>query len=636
MQATSRYVIFVGGTGSRMATALICAAAAGVYPDETLNVLLADTAHQGLRSAEMVTAQAADYERIRSLLPQEREVFRTELRFASWPRQMPAGAATLQQWTQDSPTDQLLCQALFDQEAAQLNLLEGFHGRRMLGQVAFAGLLHEAQQHEDDPLESLADSMVQQIDEGIEVRVTVAGSLCGGAGAAGIPALLRYIHDRTGGKAQLAAVVTTATSDEEDASSAREALDALAREECCGTVCVLGLPRASRVSAPGDYARLTDWLAVYCMDVLLHRPTWLRGVFTVQAEQGALSWSIFGRAEERYRRAWGRLVKAAAAWTGVIGPVVEKRLERPNFLRDSLFGWYARYFRRARGSHQLLLEDARSVSRLMRVVLLWLGGVCRTLPEDMKSARALGEAWAEGSDAYDQLTALVSHLGVLDDDAQRNDLYEDTLVHRRRDDGETESEQAMRRIDAVKMEIARRSAEQERLNRRMGGPAVMRMLQDALERAEADCREQREKYAEANRRIDHAESIAAPEDMYRITDARTRLQRMERHQVQLDARAERIREDLAAAEAAQVRFDKPALKPGPAENGMFLPNFASTLLKKDALSARDVERLWGSMVLPAEEKTFRETMKAVCRAPVDEDSPVTSLLEALMLCAMEV
>lgn len=60
MQATSRYVIFVGGTGSRMATALICAAAAGVYPDETLNVLLADTAHQGLRSAEMVAAQAAD------------------------------------------------------------------------------------------------------------------------------------------------------------------------------------------------------------------------------------------------------------------------------------------------------------------------------------------------------------------------------------------------------------------------------------------------------------------------------------------------------------------------------------------------------------------------------------------------
>ena len=66
-----------------------------------------------------------------------------------------------------------------------------------------------------------------------------------------------------------------------------------AQEDVCDAVAVLGLPMSSCSSVPADYAHLTDWLAVYSMDVLLHRPQWPSGVFTVKAPEGPLSWAIF-------------------------------------------------------------------------------------------------------------------------------------------------------------------------------------------------------------------------------------------------------------------------------------------------------------------------------------------------------
>ena len=59
-----RYVLLVGGTGARLADALICAASAGVFPAEKLEVLLADTDRRGVRSAGLVAAKMADYHRV--------------------------------------------------------------------------------------------------------------------------------------------------------------------------------------------------------------------------------------------------------------------------------------------------------------------------------------------------------------------------------------------------------------------------------------------------------------------------------------------------------------------------------------------------------------------------------------------
>lgn len=634
-----RFVLLVGGSGARVAEALLCAACAGVFQADALDVLLADTDHRGARSAELLRAKYADYDRMQVAVGalQHRAAlspFRTQMNFSAWPQQLPGGTSTLSGWTADSETDALLCQALFDEDAAGLELREGFHGRRGLGQVVFAGLLDEAAQSSDNALSRMVDAMCAAADRGEEVRVVLAGSVCGGTGAAGLPLLARYVHACTQGRVRLGAVLLAASGDHEDPARAKEAIAAFAAEGACEAVTVLGLPGSSCSAAPADYAHLTDWLAVYSIDVLLHRPQWLQGVFTVKAPEGPLTWSIFGKMAGRYRLAYGRLVKAAAAWVHIIAPQVDKRLQHPVFLRDSLFGWYAHFFRKAGGERLVFSDDVSRLTRLMTVVLLWLGGLLRTLPPEMTHAAELSQAREEAQAHYEGLTSLVSHLTMLDDDAQRVEDYEQSFVYRHDAGDDSERDQTLRRIDAVKQEIARRGAEQEQMNRHIGGAAAMQLMQEALTAAEAECAELHDRYDEANRRIDHAERIAAPEDQYRITDARTKLERMERHQQVLEAKTAYIRADAERAASPEARCAKPAVMGAAQPDGLFSAQLTGRLLQERRLTRKDVEAMWGFIVLPGDGMPFKQTLKRMKRAEVDPAAPVMSLLYALIIHSM--
>lgn len=630
-----RYVLLVGGAGARLADALICAASAGVFPAETLNLLLADVS-RGTHSAGLAAAKLADYARIHQAMPHTEGPFRTELAFSSWPKALPGGASTLSDLTADAEADALLCQAMFDRQAASLDLNEGFHGRRMLGEVIFAGLLHEADQDPEDALACMADDMSAALNAGEEVRVVLVGSVCGGTGAAGLAALSRYLRRRTDGKAHLGAILLGACADEQDASTAQEAFSAYARDGLCGTVCILALPQSCRSAAPAEYARLTDWLAVYALDILLHRPDWLEGVFTVKAPAGALSWDIFGKAAERYRLCYGGLTKAACAWVGGMGAKTAHRLRHPFFLRDGLLGWYAHFFRRMNGSREEQLDLIEAVTRLMNVCLIWLGGIFRTLPIDLRFATPLAAARDEAEAHYQALIDLASRLALMDSDAQRSELYADSQVYRSRNSTEAaEAEAALQRMAAARQELSRRTAAQAHLNRKMGGAAAMDMLTAAQLSAQEESNALHARYAEAVRRIDHAESIAAPEDQYRITDARTKLKRMEQHQLMLDSRLKRIEEDVARARQEGLRFAKPELPAAPAENAMLLPEVAENLLLRDRLTRKYVEALWPRMVLPRETFTWKQTLRRLRRAPAAPDSPVLSLLTALMENAMK-
>lgn len=631
-----RYVLLVGGTGARLADALLVAAGAGAFPAERLEVLLADTDRRGVRSAGLVSAKMADYACIHRALKKKEGPFRTEVAFSSWPSRLPEDASTLSQFTSGSEADELLCQALFDPDAAQLDLHEGFHGRRMLGMVTYAGLLQQADEDHEDVLSCMVDEMSEAVQSGEEVRVVLAGSICGGTGAAGIAALSRYIRKRTESKIHLGAVLLHASDDEQDAAHANDTLAAYAKEEIFDAVCVLGLPKASRATAPAEYAHLTDWLSVYCMDVLLHRPQWVNGVFTVRAPEGPLSWEIFGKAAERYRLCYGGLMKLAALWTADLSRQVEKRLRKPSFLRDELLGWYAHFFRRLQADRKAQLALIAPLNRVMNVCLIWLGGVCKSLPIDLRNASVLGKARREAEQHYAEMTDLASRLAMMDDDAQRTELYEDNLVYRSKNSAEAlEAQTALSRIAAAKNELERRGNEQITLNRRMGGAAAMEMLCDALDAARQESEELRERYAEAVRRIDHAESIAAEEDQYRITDARTKLGRMERHQRMLDSRLQRIEADVARAGEEGIRYLKPAMKSAPTENNMFLQKAAEALLQRDKLRRKDVDALWPRMVCPGETANVKQALKMCRRAAVDRQAPLMSLVCALVENSMK-
>ncbi len=634
-----RYVLCIGGTGARVAEALLVAASAGVFRAEMIDVLLADTDRHGQRSAELLRAKGIDYDRMHIALRKSEAAeslmpFHTLLNFYAWPEQLPEGGATLADWTSDSETDELLCRALFGEEAAQVDLRSGLSGQRQLGQTVFAGLLHEAEKSPEDPLMSLVDKMNAALENGEEVRVVLTGSVSGGTGAAGLPLLARYIREKTQGRAKIGAVLLAPSSVGEDGAKARESLADFAGETACSAVTVLGLPRSSCTDAPQDYAHLTDWLAVYSLDILLHRPEWPEGLFTVQTELGPLSWNIFGKAAGRYRLAYGRLIKAATLWDGLIGPQVEKRLRHPFFLRDSLFGWYAHFFRKVR-SRPECLEDAARLSRLMRVVLLWLGGLMRTLPPEMTHSAQLAAAMEEAGEHYRSLTGLVGQLALLDDDVQRSAEWEEGRVYRGFDEDENESAERLQRIDAVKKEIARLEGEQQRLNRAMGGAATMAIMQAAREKSGAAIEQLHADYAEANRRIDQAESIAAPEDLYRITDARTKLDRMVRHRQMLDAQHSYVEADARKIQTDAGRFAPPEISGGDGESDLFAAALTDQLLRERRLKGRKLENLYPDMVRPADGRALKTTLRNIKKAHAHRETPVMSLLQALIREAME-
>ena len=319
----------------------------------------------------------------------------------------------------------------------------------------------------------------------------------------------------------------------------------------------------------------------------------------------------------------------------MIGPKVERRLRHPFFLRDNLFGWYAHFFRKAAETREARGEDIDALTRLMSVALVWLGGMLRTLPPELRYARELLAAREEARSHYEELTALISQLMLLDGEAQKSEIYEDSLVYRHGTEDEGESAQTLRRIDAVKAEIARREAEQARMNRRIGGAAAMQLLQEALFEAEDACDELSGRYAEANRRIDHAESIAAPEDQYRITDARTKLERMTRHREVLEARVAYIRADVERAAAQEKRGSKPETSGAAEETCMFSARLTDRLLSERRLSRSEVEKMWAEIVYPADGRPLKKTLRRIRKAPVNQDAPVMSLLHALIMHSME-
>lgn len=638
-----RYVLLLGGTGARMADALLLAASAGVFPASELEVLLVDTDRRGVRSVGPVRAKMEDYERIRAAVHRaasENGPFSVQMRFTAWPRSLPSDAPSLNQWAAEEGDDALLCQALFDRDAAGVDLHEGFHGRRMLGEVTFAGLLHEADQDPEDTLAGLVDDMMATANRGEEVRAVMVGSICGGTGAAGFAALGRYIRSRTENRVHLGAVMLGASTDQENAANAYEALNAYVREDLCETVGLLALPASVRSAATMDTPRLTDWLAVYMLDVLLHRPDWLTGLFTVRVPEGAASWRMFGQAEERYRLAYGRLMKTALLWDTCLGSQLRSRMEKPFFLRDGLLGWYAHFFRGmarpgAKAQREQNLELLGSIDRMMTLCMLWLGGISKTLPIDLRHASALQGVRKAAQEHYNALVTMESQLQMLDEDALNAADDADEPVYRTLDaEDALEAEADKERVEAMRREAVSGRSSQVAQQRKMGGTAAIAMLEDALEEAQDTLQTLRDRYREAMARIDHAQAIAAEEDTYRIDDARIKLQRLERHMRMQEYRVAKIQQDVEAARESDIRFEKPAMAPTDAENDMFNPKTAEKLLRRGQMKPREIQAIWPDMVRPGRTIDLYSAWRKLRHAPVRRDEPLISLLHACLRIAM--
>ena len=160
-------------------------------------------------------------------------------------------------------------------------------------------------------------------------------------------------------------------------------------------------------------------------------------------------------------------------------------------------------------------------------------------------------------------------LAVLRYDAEQNGMQEDNDVHRENADTDPEAAAALERIARMAESIQNEDNVQKTFNRQMGGQAAMKMVLDALEKAESENDRLIRDYAEAIRRIAQAEAVVKPSERFRIDDAKTKLKRMERHKQMAAGMCEMLRHDAQEMRDGQLRFEKPTLISAAPENGLF-------------------------------------------------------------------
>lgn len=368
------YVIAVGGTGNKILEAAVYAACADAFytldeqgrqvPVPKLDMLSVDV-DAACGNTTRAKRAAEYYEDVRGVFSQafgEHRCFHTAVTVARWSMNLSRRAASVQKMAQNHTRDQLLSRALFSADEARLEYSEGFRGHPDLGVLFFAELLGALEERrsagQPDEFNDLLDRIQADLDRGQEVRVALCGSIFGGTGASGIPAISKYLRRRfqahsdrfiLGGVLMLPYYhVPAATADfrkEIVVSSdlfldkARTALQYYGMEGMIrdgeqdpsgiyDAVYLLGLPPeqfvTTRLYSTGSQsqendAHLLEWLAARSLAAFLR--TGFRGAdsrnidcYYHQWHTPCLCWDSFDEEALLYRDRYGALMKAAAVY----------------------------------------------------------------------------------------------------------------------------------------------------------------------------------------------------------------------------------------------------------------------------------------------------------------------------------
>ncbi len=630
-----RVIFLFGGSGGRMAEALVLTACAGILPEEELHIVLCDPQADGAHGTAQLRQELTDYQRLwasRTYVNDDAAPFRAEITLRTWCDPLPMNAKCLRDWTQDNEQDRLLCQALFSSDTSDLDLRQGFHDHPELARIAFAALLSECRTDGEDAMSREIAEISKALEGGEEVRVALAGSLCGGTGAAGLESVSSFLKERFGmhPSFRMGAALLLPCAEDESPVRAKQALTRIAQQHLLDTVCLIGLPQSAQSSGGGDLPRLTDWLGAYCLDMILHRPTWLSGTFTIQSLSGKADWSLFGKAADRYRTGFGALVKGALLWQRKLLPELHKQLAKDSALRSGLSGWYPRFFRGTTEALEDVRADADAIDRLTAVTLRWVAGVIRSLPLDLRFASTLEAVRAESVAHYNELIKRAGELAVLHFDAERSGINEDEGVQRTAA-VDPDVEAFRKRVSQLEQEIRNEESVQRTYNRQMGGQAALQMVLDALRQAESENTRLLHDHAEAVRRIEQAEAIVKPSERFRIDDARTKLVRFERHQRMVEGMCTMLRRHAKEMQTAQTRFEKPSLLAAEPENGLFLQEAADRWIRDEAESAHELADWFPHLVCGAATVSLPAALRTLRQAPKEKEAPAVWLL----ICAME-
>lgn len=629
-----RVAMLFGGCGGRVGEALVFAACAGVLSVRELRLMLIDPDAEEPHRAH-VLALLERYDRIRGLCAEEdMTAFQTRLSAESWPEHLPGGAATLRDWFREEEEDELLMQALFAPEAAGRDMRRGFGGDRALAGTVLRGLMKTGESEPEDALNRL----LTELESGEDVQLVLVGSLCGGTGGAGIPAMAAYLRERLGEKAHLSAVLLLPYGALEEPAAAREALRDWTAEGLSMPVCLIGLPKGARLADGADEARLPEWLSVHALDWLLCHDASDHAAYTYRTEENGLTWQLFGREAEVYRDGYSRLMKTAALFRLGLREELLERLTHPSLLRDRR-GWYGRFVAgsaRTDEGRQAALKAVEDLCALLDGAWTWMEQTLATLPLQLHYAEALADALQAARENEFALAELAGQLDVLTREAEESGLQEETVIHRTGSEEESEAELAQRRLAVMRTRLRELIEAQPPLNRHAGGRETLEMLEKLLVQCRHEAEAVREQEKEARRRIDQAEAVATPQERHKILAARTKLKPMQRNLAMRDSCAARVQQDLEALKNDPLRWQAPVLTGEEKASQGLLSLEAMRLMrpvqeeerKGSRQRLQEAENAFASLLGEPDEQTVKRVMQALPKAEAGDT--LAGLIAAVM------
>jgi len=193
------YLIAVGGTGAKIAEAVVHLAAAGLLPSPCqLKILFVD-ADEGNGNVRRAIQTAKVYRDCQTSFQTTVEPFKNELTLLAGDVQpwCPVGANgkqlnTMFGYVNLPRAEQHLMECLFSDDERKLDLTEGFRARPAIGSATWARELD----WRNSPGFSRLPASIDKEGQAAPVKVMFAGSIFGGTGASGVPNLGRLLYER--------------------------------------------------------------------------------------------------------------------------------------------------------------------------------------------------------------------------------------------------------------------------------------------------------------------------------------------------------------------------------------------------------------------------------------------------------
>ncbi len=612
---TSR-ILFLGQGGGRLAESFLWAAAAGVlHTDdnsmEEIQFLCADETPEALQHL-MPLLEA--YQQVCAMMPADSNWpgFRTALTVTSWEteKQHPSLPKTEE--------EALLWQALTagnDAPALQ----------QKQKAIDFAMML----QHLTE------DSRLRQwLGEGPETLF-----LCGYADdedtAARLPLLTQYLKENV--KHIRLGVLLLLPEQDKNPQTAEALLQQDGWQQ--DTVYLLGLPEDCRQNRNAAEPRLTDWLSVRCAVHFFCREE--QGCFAYRAKEQWMSWRMFGDAEKDYRRGYGALLRLALLTEGIVDTAVTAAVQGKNVLQARGMGCDAAFYRYVKKLLQGKQEKEawQAVTTLLDGFAAWMEQMTSAVPAAMRNEETQRAMQLSSGENYRKLLDAYGSWMLMEEEIHRSGMDTESVV-RRGEMQENEADETLRLAREQHDEVLRLEGNQRVWDRRTGGMAKLRLMEQMAEGIEAAI-DREEKQVQEDRK-------ALGMDTENLS-LRHSLHRLENHLRLLRAQLQRVIEDQDAGEAEQIDRLPPVLpENGKPENGLVDSRlWAQMKALKNAGEARERKALWAeaSQLLPdavlggksAAVQDVLQTMtdKKNEKLPAEGTSPLGTFMEHLLHAVQE-